>query len=68
MDKFEFIQWIHDNYNVPSDDYTMAPEMLENILDYAEEIAALEGSSEGYSFLSRMFPSLEENEIRMVAL
>ena len=38
MSKDEFRQWIYDNYNVPGDNCTLAPAMLDGILDYAEGI------------------------------
>lgn len=38
MSKAEFRQWIYDNYNVPGNNCTLAPAMLEGILDYAEEM------------------------------
>lgn len=68
MNKDEFRQWIYDNYNVPSNNCTLAPQMLDNILDYAEEITGREGGSEGYLFLCRMLPSLPESIIRRVEL
>lgn len=63
MDKQEFRQWIYDNYNVPGDNCTLAPGMLDNILDYADgmdEIAQ-------YDFLCRMLPSLPDSIIRKVS-
>lgn len=38
MDKDEFRQWIYDNYNVPGNNCTLAPAMLDGILDYAENM------------------------------
>lgn len=63
MDKEEFRQWIYDNYHVPGNNCTLAPAMLDGILDYAE------GMEEGeqYLFLCRMFPSLPEVIIRNVS-
>ena len=37
MDKDEFRQWIYDNYNVPGNNCTLSPAMLDGILDYAEK-------------------------------
>lgn len=64
MNKDEFRQWIYDNYNVPANNCTLAPQMLDNILDYAEDIAV----AEQYEFLCRMLPSLPERIIRRVEL
>ena len=50
MDKDEFRQWIYDNYNVPGNNCTLAPAMLDGILDYAEN---MEGE-EQYHFLCEM--------------
>ena len=58
MRKTEFRQWIYDNYNVPGDNCTLAPAMLDSILDYAEGI--------GPEQLCAMFPSLPENVLRRV--
>lgn len=68
MDKDEFRQWIYDNYNVPANNCTLAPQMLNSILDYAEEITGREGLTEGHIFLSKMLPSLPKNIIRRVVL
>lgn len=68
MNKDEFKQWIYDNYHVPADNCTLAPQMLDNILDYAEDIAAAQGQAEQYEFLCRMLPSLPERIIRRVEL
>ena len=57
MSKDEFRQWIYDNYNVPGDNCTLAPAMLDGILDYAEGMEP----EEQYSFLCTMFPSLPEH-------
>ena len=51
---------IYDNYNVPADNTSMAPYMLDAILEYAEELSG----SEQAPFLKRMLGnSLEEHEI-----
>lgn len=68
MSKDEFRQWIYDNYNVPGNNCTLAPSMLDGILDYAEEIAAAQGQAEQYEFLCRMFPSLPESVIRQLSM
>lgn len=44
MSKAEFRQWIYDNYNVPGNNCTLAPAMLDGILDYAEEMGEQEDS------------------------
>ena len=62
MSKDEFRQWIYDNYNVPGDNCTLAPAMLDGILDYAEGMEP----EEQYSFLCTMFPSLPESILRRV--
>ena len=62
MSKDEFRQWIYDNYNVPGDNCTQAPAMLDGILDYAEGMEP----EEQYSFLCTMFPSLPESILRRV--
>lgn len=63
MNKEQFRQWICDNYHVPGDNCTLAPAMLDGILDYAE---SMEGE-EQYHFLCDMFPSLPESVIRRVS-
>lgn len=63
MDKDEFRQWIYDNYNVPGNNCTLAPAMLDGILDYAEN---MEGE-EQYHFLCEMFPSLPESVLCRVS-
>ena len=62
MSKDEFRQRIYDNYNVHGDNCTLAPAMLDSILDYAEGI----GPEEQYIFLCAMFPSLPESVLRRV--
>lgn len=68
MNKDEFRQWIYDNYHVPADNCTLAHDMLDGILDYAEDIAAAQGQAEQYEFLCRMFPQFPESIIRRVEL
>ena len=63
MGKEEFRQWIYDNNNVPGDNCTLAPQMLDGILDYAE---GMEGEKQ-YHFLCEMFPSFPESVIRTVS-
>lgn len=62
MSKDEFRQWIYDNYNVPGDNCTLAPAMLDGILDYAEG----KDTEQRYNFLCAMFPSLPESVLRRV--
>lgn len=66
--KSKFIQWIYDNYNVPGDNRTLAPAMLDGIIDYAEEMTCREGTAAAQEFLHRMLPSLPEDVIRRVEL
>lgn len=68
MNKDEFRHWIYDNYNVPGNNCTLAPGMLDAILDYAEGITAAQGEAEQYEFLCRMFPQFPESIIRRVSL
>lgn len=63
MDKEEFRQWIYDNYNVPGNNCTLAPQMLDSILDYAEGME----ETQQYEFLCAMFPTLPESIIRTVS-
>ena len=63
MDKYEFKNWIYENYNVPDDNCTMAPSMLDAILDYAEGME----SEEQYEFLCEMLSSIPENILRNVS-
>lgn len=63
MDKEEFKQWIYDNYNVPGNNCTLAPSMLDGILDYAESME----SDERFDFFSTVFPSLPERIFRWVS-
>lgn len=63
MSKDEFKQWIYDNYNVPGNNCTLAPQMLDSILDYAEGMEEVEQ----HYFLCAMFPSLPESVIRKVS-
>ena len=64
MDKDEFRQWIYENYNVPGDNCTLAPAMLDGILDYAEN---MEEGEEQYHFFCDMFSSLPESVLRRVS-
>lgn len=63
MNKEEFKQWIYDNYNVPGDNCTLAPQMLDGILDYAWNMQG----EEQYNFLCDMLTSLPESVIRRVS-
>ena len=62
MNKDEFRQWIYDNYNVPGNNCTMAPDMLDGILEWAESM----GPEEKYRFFCVVFPALPESVIRRV--
>lgn len=63
MSKAEFRQWIYDNYNVPGDNCTLAPAMLNGILDYAEEM----GKEEQFEFFCCVLPSLPSNILLSVS-
>lgn len=65
MNKEEFRQWIYDNFNV-GDNYTIAPAMLDGILDYAEKMAVEEGQEKSRDFLHLMLPALTDEEIELV--
>ncbi len=58
----EFRQWIYDNYNVPGNNCTLAPSMLDGILEWAESM----GPEEQYRFFCTVFPSLPERILRRV--
>ena len=62
MNKDEFRQWIYDNYNVPGDNCTLGPTMLDAILDYAEGME----ENEQYRFLCRMLVEIPRRIIRKV--
>ena len=68
MNKDEFKRWIYDNYNVPENNCTLAPQMLDSIMDYAEEITWREGLGEAHLFILRMLPSLPQSIIQRVVL
>ena len=63
MGKDDFKQYIVDNFNVPYSNYTLAPAMLDGILDFAEGME----SAEQYNFFCKMFPSLPEQIIECVS-
>lgn len=62
MNKQEFKWWIYENFNVPENNCTLAPYMLDGILDYAEGMER----TEQHKFLCRMFPSLPKSIIHKV--
>jgi len=62
MSKEEFREYLYKNYNVPGDNRTLAPDMLDGILDYAERLAG----EEQYNFFCAMFPTLPESVIRRI--
>lgn len=64
MSKDEFRQWIYDNYNVPCDKWTLAPSMLDGILEWGESLEP----KEQYRFLCMVFPRLPESVLRRVEL
>ena len=55
----ELRDYIYENFNVPADNTTMAPSMLDAILEYAEELP----DGDQAPFLMRMLTSLEGSEI-----
>lgn len=57
MNKGQFRQWICEHYNVPNDNTTLAPDMLDAILDYAEGM----GSHEQQAYLHTMFPQVQRD-------
>jgi len=57
MNKEQFREWIYRSYNVPADNTTLAPDMLDAILDYAEGI----GAHEQRRYLYAMFPQIERD-------
>lgn len=63
MNKEEFRQWIYDNYNVPGNNCTLAPDMLDGILDYAEEM----GEQERFEFFCCVLPSLPSDILHSVS-
>lgn len=67
MNKAEFKAWICDNYNVCCN-CACVLQMLDSVLDYAEELTGREGDAACYRFLCRMFPSFPESIIRKVWL
>ena len=62
MNKKELKEWICDNYNVPDDNNTLAPDMLDGILEYAEYLE----DGERFRFLSYTFPDLPASILREV--
>ncbi len=62
MDKADLRQWICDMYIVPDDNITLAPNMLDGILDYAEGMEP----EERYHFFRTVLPDLPESIIRSV--
>ena len=63
MNKEEFRQWIYDNYNVPGNNCTLAPAMLDGILDYAEGMS----DKERFSFLVCTLSPLPHHILRDVS-
>lgn len=63
MNSDEFRRWIYDNYNVPGNNCTLAPSMLDGILEWAEGLEP----EEQYRFLCTVFPNLPESVIRRVS-
>lgn len=64
MKRDEFRAWIFQNYNVPDGNTTIAPEMLDGILDYAEQMKP----TTARFFLKKMLPSIPYEVIERVSL
>lgn len=60
MNKKEMKEWIYDNYNVPDNNNTLAPDMLDGILEYATYLE----DEERFRFLSYVFPDLPASILR----
>ena len=56
MDQETFRQWIYDNYNVPGDNCTLAPSMLDGILEHAAAMTR----DERLAFFKLVFPDLPD--------
>lgn len=62
MDCRQFRQWIYDHYNVPADNCTLAPNMLDAILEWAGHLER----EQQQSFLRQMLPDIETSVIKRV--
>lgn len=62
MSKEEFRAWIYENYNVPGNNCTLAPSMLDGILEWAEGME----SGQRLCFFETVFPDLPDRVLRQV--
>lgn len=62
MSKEEFRDWIYENYNVPGNNCTLAPSMLDGILEWAENM----DREERLRFFETVFPNLPDRVLRRV--
>ena len=62
MGKDDFRKWIYENYNVPGNNCTLAPAMLDGILDYAD---GMDGEQR-FILFNTVFPSIPTDIIRRV--
>lgn len=62
MGKDEFRNWIYENYIVPGDNCTLAPDMLDGILDYAEKL----GKEDQREFFETVFPAFSPVDLDRV--
>lgn len=65
MTREEFEDYIYDEYDVPYNS-TLAPEMLDGILNYASEIYYKEDLESAHHFLSVVLPSIRRSVIEEV--
>lgn len=63
MNRNEFRQWIYENHNVPGNNCTLPPDMLEVILGYVRSLV----SEARNHFFTTVFPSLPGDVLRQVA-
>ena len=62
MNKEEFRDWIYENYNVPGDNTTLAPDMLDGILEWAEGMSG----EDRLRFFKTVFPDLPHQVLLQV--
>lgn len=62
MGKDDFRKWIYENCNVPGNNCTLAPAMLDGILDYAD---GMDGEQR-FILFNTVFPSIPTDIIRRV--
>ena len=64
MTRTEFRAWISEHYNLPDDNCSLAPDLLENLLDWATNLRTLEQRD----FLRKIFPMFPEEILAQVEL